>query len=147
MSRADIARLRKLYERMEHQGWVHHVADAATGKLLTTRLSQPVAPLSRAERLSQVLGTPFDRSIFGSPTYRLTAQHPYQASPLGFLRFRWAREVHGMGMGLPAEVEGYAFWWVPELGANVGGMDAVVFDPPQGPCLLTLYLATRTEPG
>jgi hypothetical protein len=51
------------------------------------------------------------------------------------------------GMGLPAEVEGYAFWWVPELGANVGGMDAVVFDPPQGLSLLTLYLATRTEPG
>jgi hypothetical protein len=50
-------------------------------------------------------------------------------------------------MGLPAEVEGYAFWWVPELGANVGGMDAVVFDPPQGLSLLTLYLATRTEPG
>jgi hypothetical protein len=147
MSSADIARLRKLYERMEHQGWVHHVADAATRKLVTTRLSQPVAPLSRAERLSQVTGAPFDRSCFGSPTYRLTAQHPVQQSPLGFLRFRWAREVHGMGMGLPAEVEGYAFWVVPELGANVGGMDAVVFDPPQGLSLLTLYLATRTEPG
>ena len=147
MSRADIAGLRKLYERMEHQGWVHHVADAATRKLVTTRLSQPIAPLSRAERLSQVRGTPFDGSIFGSPAYWLTAQHPDQESPLGFLRFRWAREVHGMGMGLPAEVEGYAFWWVPELGANVGGMDGVVFDPPQGLSLLTLYLATRTEPG
>jgi len=52
---------------MEHQGWVHHVADAATKKLVTTRLSQPVAPLSRAERLSEVCGTPLDGSIFGSP--------------------------------------------------------------------------------
>jgi len=147
MSRADIARLRKLYERMEHQGWVHHVADAATGKLLTTPLSQPVAPLSRAERISQVLATPFDRSIFGSPTFRMTAQHPYQQSPLGFLRFRWATEVHGMGMGGPAEVEGYALWWLPDLGANVAGMDAVVFDPPQGLSLMTLSLATSTEPG
>jgi hypothetical protein len=89
---------------MEHQGWVHHVADAATRKLVTTRLSQAVAPLSRAERLSQVRGTPFEGSIFGSPTYRLTVQHPYKESPLGFLRFRWAREVHGIGMGLPAGV-------------------------------------------
>jgi hypothetical protein len=32
-------------------------------------------------------------------------------------------------------------------GANVGGMDAVVFDPPQGLSLLTLYLATSTESG
>jgi hypothetical protein len=67
MSRPDIAGLRKLYEQMEHQCWVHHVADAATKKLVTTRLSQPVAPLSRAERLSEVCGTPLDGSIFGSP--------------------------------------------------------------------------------
>jgi hypothetical protein len=147
MSRADIASLRKLYERMEHQGWAHHVADAATGKLVTTRLSQPLAPLSRAERLSQVLGTPFDRSIFGSPTYRLTVQHPYQQSPLGFLRFRWASDVHGMGQGGTGEDEGYALWWRPDLGENVAGMDAVVFDPPQGLALLTLFLATSTQPG
>jgi len=49
---------------MEHQGWVHHVADAATKKLVTTRLSQPVAPLSRAERLSEVCGTPLGRIDF-----------------------------------------------------------------------------------
>jgi hypothetical protein len=35
--------LRKLTELKDPQGWVHHVADAATGKLLTTQLDRPVA--------------------------------------------------------------------------------------------------------
>jgi hypothetical protein len=63
----SVAILRKLAELKERQGWAHHVADAATGNLHTTELSQPITPLSRAERLSQ-LGHRFDRSIFGTPT-------------------------------------------------------------------------------
>jgi hypothetical protein len=63
--------LRELAELKEHQSWVHHVADAATGKLVTSQLSRPVSPLSRAERLSR-LGHQFSRVIFGAPTYRLT---------------------------------------------------------------------------
>ena len=137
---------RELVELMERPGWVHHVADAATGKLLTTQLPQPLAPLSRAERLSQ-LGHQFDPSIFGAPTYRLTTRHPYQASPLGFLRFLWANDVHALGQGSQAEEEGYAFWWVPDLSEKVGEMDAVLFEPPQGRCLLSIQLATNNEAG
>jgi hypothetical protein len=131
---------------MERPGWVHHVGDAVTGELLTTQLPQPLARLSRAERLSR-LGHQFDPSIFGTSTYRLTTRHPYQASPLGFLRFLWATDVHALGQGTQAEDEGYAFWWVPDLGEKVGEMDAVLFEPPQGRCLLSIYLGTNNEAG
>ena len=67
---ADSSIFRKLAERREPQGWVHHVADAATGELHTTQLHQPVAPLSRAERLSR-LGHPIEPTVFGAPTHRL----------------------------------------------------------------------------
>jgi hypothetical protein len=77
MSTADIPRIRKIYELMEHQGWVHHVANVATGKLLTTRLSQPLAPLSRVERLSQVFGTQHHRSRFHADIRQLDPDdHP-----------------------------------------------------------------------
>ena len=72
------------------QGWVHHMADAATGKLLTTQLDRPVTPLSRAVRLSQ-LGHQFP--IFPPSTHRLTPRQPYQASPQGFLDFQWASDT------------------------------------------------------
>ena len=49
--RAETAILRKLAELKEREGWAHHVADAATGKLITTRLRRPLAPLTRAERV------------------------------------------------------------------------------------------------
>jgi hypothetical protein len=59
--------LRELDELAERQGFVHHVADAASGRIVTTVLDRPPTPLSRAERLS-LLGHPFDPSIFG-PRY------------------------------------------------------------------------------
>ena len=34
----------------------------------------------------------------------------------------------------------------PDLGENVAGMDAVVFDPPQGLALFTLFLAQAPSP-
>ena len=108
---------------------------------VTARLSQPIAPLSRAERLSRKLPNPIDGCL-SSPN-RLTVQHPTKSNwvPSGtdgkeVLGSEWAS-----GRG-----QGYASWCVPSS-TNVGGMDAVVFDPPQGLSLLTLYLATRTEPG
>jgi hypothetical protein len=141
---ANAAIRRKLVELQEHQSWMHHVADAATGKLLTTQLRRPVTPLSRAQRLSR-LGHQFDPSIFGTPTYRLTPKHPYQASPTGFLGFSWARSVSAYS----DEPEGYAFWSVSEdlTSDKIGTMDALVFDPPQGRCLLTLQLGTFNVPG
>jgi len=75
--------LRELNELAERRGFVHHVADAASGRIVTTVLDRPPTPLSRAERLSR-LGHPFDPSTFG-PSYRLTPRVPYQASPLNWL--------------------------------------------------------------
>jgi hypothetical protein len=74
---------RYLAELTERQGWVHHVADAKSGEVLTTPLDRPVAPLSRAERLSR-FGPGFDP--FGAPSYRLTARSHYQSSPKAWLR-------------------------------------------------------------
>ena len=141
---AKAAMRRKIAELKERPGWAHHVADAATGKLLTTKLRQPVTPLSRAKRLAQ-LGHQFDPSIFGTPTYRLTPRYPYQASPLGYLWFDWAREVMATGDG----PDGYAWWYVAEdiPDDRVGGVTAVLHEPPQGRYLLTLHLGTWNLPG
>ena len=78
---------RQLNEFAETQHWVHHVAELDSGKALTTALDGPIAPLSRAERLSK-LGPRFDPSIFDGifgPSYRLTPRRPYQASPTAWL--------------------------------------------------------------
>src|SRR3954454_6357480 len=71
---------RQIDEYVETQTWAHHVADLASGKVVTTSLRRPVAPLSRARRL-QRFAPHIDTSIFGGPTYRLTARQPYQAQP------------------------------------------------------------------
>jgi hypothetical protein len=143
--RPDSSIRREIEELMERPGWVHHVADAATGELLTTQLPQPLAPLSRAERLSR-LGHQFDTSIFGAWTHRLTTRNPYLASPLGFLSFKWAEDVHALG-SFPQVDEGHAYWLVSELGEKVGKMTAILYEPPQGRCLLTLNLAIANKPG
>jgi hypothetical protein len=133
--------LRKLTELKDPQGWVHHVADAATGKLLTTRLDRPVTPLSRAERLSQ-LGHQFP--IFPPPTHRLTPRQPYQASPQGFLDFQWASDTSSY----INEPNGRAGWLLQYIVPPwTGRMDALLLDAPAGRCLLTLLLAAGTLPG
>jgi hypothetical protein len=142
--RPESSILRKLAELKERQSWAHDVADAATGELLTTQLARPVAPLSRAERLSRVVGHQFDPPIFGAPTYRLTPRHPYQASPTGFLSFLWARVVSTYS----DDPEGNAFWALEDIvGDKVGQMSALLFEPPLGRCLLTLRLRTSNVPG
>jgi hypothetical protein len=111
--------LRKLTELEERQSWTHHVADAATGELLTTQLSQPVTPLSRLERLSR-LGHQFDLSILGAPTYRLTPRHAYQASPRGWVSFYLPTEVHALDT--IESLEGFVLWvCAPALLSKDGG--------------------------
>src|SRR6266545_6707225 len=75
----------QLAELTERQGWVHHVVDVDTGEVLTTPLDPPLAPLSRAQRLSQ-LGHRFDPAPWPwGPRYRLSPRSPYQTAPLNWL--------------------------------------------------------------
>jgi hypothetical protein len=135
--------LRKLAELKEPQGWVHHVADAATGKLLTTQLDRPLTPLSRAERLSR-LGPQFYPPIFGAPTHRLSPRHPYQASPQGFVDFAWTSFMSSYS----GDPDGRADWLLQDIVPPwTGRMDALLLDAPAGRCLLTLLLGAASLPG
>jgi len=96
---AEALARRRLYELEETQGWVHHVADLNSGEVLTTPLDRPLAPLSRAERLSQ-LGHPIDPIVLGGPSRRLTPDQPYQASPPAWLEVMHCR-FYNSGGGLP----------------------------------------------
>jgi hypothetical protein len=51
--RVEIATLRAPAELTERQGWVHHVVDVDTAEMITPPLDRPLAPLSRAQRLSR----------------------------------------------------------------------------------------------
>jgi hypothetical protein len=126
---------RKLAELKEPQGWVHHVADAETGKLLTTRLDRPVTPLSRAERLSRVIYP---------PTHRLTPRHPYQASPQGFVDFSFTSAVSSYVDDPTGRADWLLQYIVPPW---TGRMDALLLDAPAGRCLLTLLLGAASLPG
>jgi hypothetical protein len=97
---------RRLLELAEDQRWFHHVADLDTGETATATLDRPVAPLSRADRLSRVAGHRFDTTIFGGPTYRLSPQHPYQASPEGWMEVSQPT-YYAPGPG------GNLLWWEP----------------------------------
>jgi hypothetical protein len=122
---------RRLYELQETQGWVHHVADLNTGKVLTTPLDRPIAPLSRAERLSQ-LGHPIDPTGLGGPSRRLTPDQPYQASPEAWLEVMHCR-FYNSGGGDPPFV-----WW----DGDAGGFAEFYFgDPPQQRCLASISLS------
>ena len=122
---------------------MHHVGDAATGKLLSTKLDRPVTPLSRAERLSQ-LGQQFYPPIFWAPTHRLTPRYPYQASPQGFVDFSFTSTMSSVG----DEPTGRADWLLQYIVPPwTGRMDAVLRDAPAGRCLLSLLLGAASLPG
>jgi hypothetical protein len=119
----------RLSELEETQGWVHHVADLDSGEVLTTPLDRPLAPLSRAERLSQ-LGHPIDPILLGGPSRRLTPDQPYQASPQTWLEVMNCR-FYNSGGGLPP----FVHW----DGDSAGGSAYFYFaDPPQQRCLASI---------
>ena len=118
--------LRQLAELKEPRSWMHHVADAVTGKLLSIQLDRPVTQLSRAERLSQ-LGQQFYPPIFWAPTHRLTPRYPYQASPQGFVDFSFTSTMSSVGH----EPTGRADWLLQYIVPPwTGRMDAVLRDAP-----------------
>jgi hypothetical protein len=133
--RADASISRQLAEQTERQGWVHHVADADSGKLVTKALRRPVAPLSRVERLSR-LGHQFDPSIFGQPSHRLTPRTPYQVTPTGWL------SLYKANITMP-DGEDRAFWSFPSdlvASSDPPGLRAHFEQPPQGHLVVTLLL-------
>jgi hypothetical protein len=126
---------RRLYEFEETQRWVHHVADLDSGEILTTPLDRPLAPLSRAERLSQ-LGHPFDPGIFGWPSQRLTPTQPYQASPLAWLFIRNC-SGYSSGSGLPPFVQ-----WHGDAG---GSAEFSFTEPTNQRCLASISLSASAS--
>jgi hypothetical protein len=129
---------RYLAELTERQGWVHHVADAKSGEVLTTPLDRPVAPLSRAERLSR-FGPGFDPSIFGAPSYRLTARSHYQSSPKAWLRAFDADRVD-------PELDVIHFNDIVSDSRN-RIVNALITELPQGRCVATVVLSGRSRSG
>jgi hypothetical protein len=78
--KAENAMRQRLLKLAETERWVHHVGDLDSEKTATAELDRPVTPLSRARRLSR-LGHRFDEIAIAGPSYRLTPQRPFQASP------------------------------------------------------------------
>ena len=62
----------------------HDAVDLASGRIETTVAATLPTPAERVKRLSH-LGLEADPSLFGSPTYRLTPQSPYQPAPEAWL--------------------------------------------------------------
>jgi hypothetical protein len=63
---------------------VHDVVDLASGRIHTTPMQRSPTAKTRVQRLASV-GFAADASIFAGPTYRLTPQRPYRASPQAWL--------------------------------------------------------------
>ena len=134
------ARQRALLEHAETQRWVHHVADLDTGTVLTTTLDRPLAPVSRAQRLSG-LGHAFD-TIFGAPLYRLSLRRLYQAAPEGWI------ELSEPTYCAPA-VD--VAWWEPPRDFDVRtrfyGVYAELAQTPYGRALASFALAGNSFAG
>jgi hypothetical protein len=132
---------RQLAELTERQGWVHHVVDVDTGEVLTTPLDRPLAPLSRAERLSR-LGHRFDPAPWG-PRYRLSPRSPYQTAPLNWL------SVYDPVITLP-DAQDHVYWSLPQdfqPSADLPGLRSHFDQPPQQRCVATLVFAASAWAG
>jgi hypothetical protein len=134
------ARRRDLLERRETQRWFHHVADADTGGVVTTSLDRPVAPVSRAERLSR-LGHVFD-PVFGAPMYRLSLRTLYQAAPEGWV---------GIAEPTYCAPAVDTVWWEPPRDFDVRtrflGLYVELSQTPQGRALASFSLAGNSFAG
>lgn len=133
---------RRLLELEEARRWVHHAGDLGSGALSSTVLDRPPAALSRAERLSR-LGRPFDPSIFGGPSFRLTARQPYRPAPEAWLR--------ASGVSLYATDSGGFILWSTARDAGPGNdpdsLHAVFAESPVGRSLVTFHLSGFAWPG
>jgi hypothetical protein len=142
-SRVETATLRELAELTERQGWVHHVVDVDTAEVITTPLDRPLAPLSRAQRLSR-LGHRFDPAPWPwGPRYRLSPRSPYQAVPLNWL------STYDANITIP-DGEDLTHWSLPEdlqLSSDLPGLRTHFDQPPQQRCVASLVFAAYSWAG
>lgn len=141
MTERDAAALRRWQaELAESQGWAHHAANLDRGQLETFALDRPLAPASRAQRLSR-LGHHFDSSIFGGPSYDLTPNVPYRYSPRAHL------VAHNPTIYSAFESR---IWWTPPERDGDTLRREIHFTlsvSPHLPCLVTINLTGRAWPG
>jgi hypothetical protein len=131
---------RQLDEHEERQKWAHHVVDLRTGRVETSLLDRPVAPLSRARRLSR-LAPHIDTSIFDGPTYRLTPRTPYQARPEAW-----------MIASVPGDfstLEDMILWQLPRdaAGSDFRQLECFFSAPPDRQSLVSISVSGKSWPG
>jgi hypothetical protein len=130
---------RRLYEVEETKLWAHHFIDLNSGEVLTSRLDRPIAPLSRAERLSR-LGHAIDTSIFDGPSYTLAPRTPYQASPTAALQVIGALQYS-------ASIN-QVWWWQPEASDNIARQISFVLEVlPAQPSIASISLVGNSYHG
>jgi len=133
--------LRRLDELRESQKWAHHAVELQHGKVRSSILSKPVTNLSRAQRLSR-LGTRFDGSIFGGPSYRLTAKVPFNDSPEAWL------VALNVGLYIATD-ENKIVWELPPEGDTSGrfGIEFFFDELPEGLSVVSLTFEAKARPG
>jgi hypothetical protein len=131
---------KRLDEFEEAQKWAHHVADLSTRKVQTTTLSRPVAPLTRARRLSQ-LGLHLDTTIFNGPSYQLTPRRPYLAQPESWLI--------ASVVGDYSTLSDFILWQVPRdaTGALFQQLQCFFNVTPERQSLVSISISGKSRPG
>lgn len=119
--------------------WTHHVADLSSGEVLTSALHRPLAPISRAERISRLIPG-VGPSIFDGPAFRLTPQAPYQQVPMASLTAIGALEYSSR----LSEI-----WWAPPV-EDDGAARQIMFmlwALPDQPSIASVSLIGNSYPG
>lgn len=114
----------------------HDVADLRRGVVETRPVARTLGPTTRAKRLAR-LGFRVDASVFGAPTYRLTAQTPYQASPEA-----WLDVFDPFSYNSGPAGSGRIWWRLPRFFETefMSGVNCNFANPPTGPLVLSLAI-------
>ena len=131
---------RQLDEYEDTQKWAHHVADLGARKVRTSTASRPVAPLTRARRLSQ-LGLHLDTTIFNGPSYQLTPRRPYIAQPECWMI--------ASVVGDYSTLEDFILWQVPQepTGALFQQLQCFFTVTPQRQSLVSISISGKSRTG
>jgi hypothetical protein len=114
----------------------HDFADLRRGIVETRPVARTLGAATRAKRLAR-LGFRADASVFGAPTYRLTAQTPYQASPEA-----WLDIFDAFSYSTGPEGSGQIWWRLPRVFETefMSGVNCNFATPPTGALVLSLAI-------